>query len=53
MLFNSINFLIFLAVVLPLYYALTRPWQNRLLLIASYFFGSSPDRVDEILGLSS
>lgn len=38
MLFNSLAFLCFLAVVLPLYYLLDRKWQNRMLLVASYVF---------------
>jgi alginate O-acetyltransferase complex protein AlgI len=38
MLFNSFIFLIFLAVVIPLYYAIPAKYRNWLLLIASYFF---------------
>ena len=38
MVFNSIAFLIFLAVVLPLYYRFKQRAQNILLVIASYFF---------------
>ncbi|RPI29614.1 MAG: MBOAT family protein [Acidobacteria bacterium] len=38
MLFNSLEFFIFLAVVLPLYYVLNRRAQNAMLLGASYFF---------------
>lgn len=38
MLFNSYAFAAFLAVVLPLYYALGHRWQNRMLLLASYVF---------------
>lgn len=38
MLFNSFIFVVFLAVVLPLYYALAHKWQNRMLLAASYVF---------------
>ncbi|NLE58267.1 MAG: MBOAT family protein [Planctomycetes bacterium] len=38
MLFNSFIFVCFLAVVLPLYYALSHKWQNRMLLAASYVF---------------
>jgi alginate O-acetyltransferase complex protein AlgI len=38
MLFNSTSFVIFLAVLLPLYYALAQRWQNLLLLAASYVF---------------
>jgi len=37
-LFNSLTFLCFLALVLPLYYMLDRKWQNRMLLVASYVF---------------
>jgi alginate O-acetyltransferase complex protein AlgI len=38
MLFNTWSFWIFLAAVLPLYWALPFRWQNRMLLAASYFF---------------
>ncbi len=38
MLFNSFTFVVFLAIVLPLYYALSHKWQNRMLLAASYVF---------------
>ncbi|MCX7825951.1 MAG: MBOAT family protein [Verrucomicrobiae bacterium] len=38
MLFNTIEYFIFLPIVLALYYALNQRWQNRLLLAASYFF---------------
>lgn len=38
MLFNSIEFLLFFIVVLSLYLLLNHRWQNRLLLLASYFF---------------
>lgn len=38
MLFNSFVFVAFLGVVLPLYYALSHRWQNRMLLVASYIF---------------
>ncbi|MEI6234417.1 MAG: MBOAT family protein [Planctomycetota bacterium] len=38
MLFNSLEFLVFFAVVFPLYCALSRRWQNHLLLLASYIF---------------
>lgn len=38
MTFNSIPFAVFLAVVLGLYWAMSHRWQNRLLLVASYFF---------------
>lgn len=38
MLFNSVAFAVFLAIVLPLYYVLDHRWQNRMLLVASYVF---------------
>ena len=38
MVFNSITFLVFLAVVLLLYYRLGHRWQNWMLLLASYVF---------------
>ncbi len=38
MLFNSWTFIIFLALVLPVYYALSRRYQNIFLVIASYIF---------------
>ena len=38
MLFNSIQFAVFLPVVLGLYWGLAFKWQNRLLLVASYVF---------------
>jgi D-alanyl-lipoteichoic acid acyltransferase DltB (MBOAT superfamily) len=38
MVFNSIPFLVFCAIVFPLYYALPFRRQNYLLLVASYFF---------------
>src|SRR6476646_10373305 len=38
MLFNSPEYFVFLAVVLPLYFSLTHCLQNRMLLIASYVF---------------
>src|SRR5580765_5345231 len=38
MIFNSLVFLLFLAVVLPVYYRLNHRGQNWFLLIASYFF---------------
>ena len=38
MLFNSWQFFVFLAVVLALYYSLATLPQNRMLLVASYFF---------------
>ena len=36
--FNSFNFLAFIAIVFPLYGALSFRWQNRMLLLASYIF---------------
>ena len=41
MLFNSFEFVVFLALVLPLYYALAWRWQNRMLVVASYAFYAS------------
>src|SRR5579862_707264 len=38
MLFNSLEFLVFFAIVFALYCALNRRWQNHMLLIASYVF---------------
>jgi len=38
MIFNSLIFLLFLAVVLPVYYQLKHRPQNWFLLFASYFF---------------
>ena len=38
MLFNSLTFLIFFAIVYALYLAFNHRWQNRLLLLASYVF---------------
>lgn len=38
MLFNSIQFFVFLVVVLVLVHRLTHRWQNRVLLVASYVF---------------
>lgn len=38
MLFNSLTFLVFIAVVLPLYFILSHRKQNLMLLIASYIF---------------
>jgi alginate O-acetyltransferase complex protein AlgI len=38
MLFNSLEFLVFFAFVFTLYCAFSHAWQNRLLLVASYFF---------------
>ncbi len=38
MTFNSLSFLIFFAIVYVLYLSVQHKWQNRILLIASYFF---------------
>ena len=38
MLFNSLDFAIFFAIVYSLYLILPHKWQNLLLLAASYFF---------------
>ena len=38
MLFNSLEYFVFLALVLAIYYRLTHRWQNYFLLGASYFF---------------
>ncbi len=38
MLFNTVEFIAFFVVVLGLYSALNHRWQNRLLLVGSYFF---------------
>jgi alginate O-acetyltransferase complex protein AlgI len=38
MLFNSIDFMVFFGVVITLYYVLPKRGQNRMLLLASYFF---------------
>ena len=38
MLFNTWQFWAFLAVVLPVYWALPFRWQNRFLIVASYYF---------------
>lgn len=43
MLFNSINFWIFFAIVYVLYLTFKHKWQNRMLLVASYFFYGSWD----------
>ncbi|MFC1453529.1 MBOAT family O-acyltransferase, partial [Verrucomicrobiota bacterium] len=43
MLFNTVQFFVFFAVVLALYAALGHRWQNRLLLAASYVFYGSWD----------
>lgn len=43
MLFNTLDFALFLAVVLVFYHALSRRWQNLFLLGASYFFYASWD----------
>lgn len=53
-LFNSFTFVIFLAVVLPTYYALSHKWQNRFLLIASYvFYGAWDWRFLSLLAAST
>jgi len=44
MLFNSLNYVVFLAVALACYYARRHRWQNILLLAASYFFYACWDR---------
>jgi len=38
MLFNTWPFWVFLSVVLPLYWLLPMRWQNRMLIVASYYF---------------
>jgi len=38
MMFNSLSFLLFFAVVYSLYLMVNHKWQNRVLLVASYFF---------------
>ena len=38
MLFNTLDFALFFLAVLAAYYALPHRWQNRMLLLASYFF---------------
>jgi len=43
MLFNSFEFLVFFALLLPLYYVSGKTLQNRILLIASYIFYGSWD----------
>jgi alginate O-acetyltransferase complex protein AlgI len=43
MLFNTIQFGIFFAIVLGLYYVLPHKWQNRMLLVASYLFYAAWD----------
>ena len=54
MLFNSFTFAIFLAVVLPTYYALSHKWQNRFLLVASYvFYGAWDWRFLSLLAAST
>ena len=41
--FNSVEFLLFLPIVLTIYYLLPHRWQNRYLLIASYVFYAAWD----------
>ena len=41
MLFNTVQFFLFLAAVLALFYASPRPWRKYILLAASYFFYAS------------
>lgn len=53
MLFNSFKFLYFFAVVYALYLVLDRRWQNRLLLVASYYFYGCWDRRFLLLILTS
>ena len=43
MLFNSLQFFVFFAMVYALYLGLTHRWQNRLLLVASYVFYAAWD----------
>src|SRR5271165_6082722 len=38
MLFTTLNFVVFLVIVLALFYALPRPWRRYLLLASSLFF---------------
>ncbi|NLX14084.1 MAG: MBOAT family protein [Phycisphaerales bacterium] len=54
MVFTSFTFVFFLAVVLPLYYALSHRWQNRFLLVASYvFYGAWDWRFLSLLAIST
>ncbi len=54
MLFNSLAFVVFLAIVLPLYYSLSHRWQNRFLVVASYvFYGYWDWRFLALLALST
>jgi len=54
MLFNSLTFLVFLAVVLGLYYSLTHRAQNLLLVLASYvFYGAWDWRFLALLWIST
>lgn len=43
MLFNSFSFLVFFSIVYLLYLIFNQRWQNRMLLVASYFFYGSWD----------
>ncbi len=38
MFFNSLEYFVFLAIVLALYYSFSHRWQNYMLLAVSYFF---------------
>ena len=54
MIFNSFTFVVFLAIVLPLYYVLSRRGQNVLLLVSSYvFYGWWDYRFTSLLLLST
>ncbi|MHC5542222.1 MBOAT family O-acyltransferase, partial [Singulisphaera rosea] len=53
MLFNSFKFLYFFAAVYALYLILDKRWQNRLLLVASYYFYGCWDRRFLLLILTS
>ncbi len=54
MLFNSVEFLVFFAVVFPLYCALARRWQNRMLLVVSYiFYGWAEPRFVALMALTT
>lgn len=54
MLFNSLQFAVFLPVVLGVYWVLGFKWQNRLLLVASYvFYGAWDYRFCGLMALST
>ncbi len=54
MLFNSLAFVVFFSIVLPLYYSLSHRWQNRFLVVASYvFYGYWDWRFLALLALST